>query len=128
MSAKAVALMAHYDSVSWANGAADDASGVTALVETARVLAAGIKPVRDVIFLMTDAEELGLIGAKEFFDRHPLSTKIGAVVNVEARGSRGRAIMFQTSPGNVGFTQKLGFYDSVAGQFGTDRIVGSKRC
>ena len=99
-SAKAVALMAHYDSVSWANGAADDASGVTALVETARVLAAGIKPVRDVIFLMTDAEELGLIGAKEFFDRHPLSTKIGAVVNVEARGSRGRAIMFQTSPGN----------------------------
>ncbi len=98
---KAVALMAHVDSAPWANGASDDAAGVAALVETARVLAAGPKPVRDVVFLVTDAEELGLIGAQEFFDRHPLAKRIGAVVNVEARGSRGRAFMFQTSPGNA---------------------------
>lgn len=98
--AKAVALMAHGDSVPWANGASDDAAGVAALVETARVLAAGPKPARDVVFLVTDAEEWGLIGAKEFFDRDPLAVRIGAVVNAEARGSRGRAVMFQTSPGN----------------------------
>lgn len=100
--AKAVALMAHVDSAPWANGASDDASGVAALVETARVLAAGSKPARDVVFLVTDAEELGLIGAKEFFDRDPLAKRIGAVVNVEARGSRGLAMMFQTSKGNAG--------------------------
>lgn len=99
---KAVALMAHVDSAPWANGASDDAAGVAALVETARVLAAGPKPKRDVVFLVTDAEELGLIGAQEFFDRHPLAARVGAVVNVEARGSRGRAFMFQTSPGNAG--------------------------
>lgn len=99
---KAVALMAHVDSAPWANGASDDAAGVAALLETARVLSAGPKPKRDVVFLVTDAEELGLIGAQEFFDRHPLAARIGAVVNVEARGSRGRAFMFQTSPGNAG--------------------------
>ncbi len=98
---KAVAMMAHLDSAPWANGASDDAAGVAAVVETARVLAAGSKPARDVVFLVTDAEELGLIGAQEFFDRDPLAKRIGAVVNVEARGSRGRAFMFQTSPGNA---------------------------
>jgi hypothetical protein len=97
---KAVAVMAHVDSAPWANGASDDAAGVAAVVETARVLAAGPKPARDVIFLITDAEELGLIGAQEFFDRHRLAAKIGAVVNVEARGSKGRAFMFQTSERN----------------------------
>jgi Peptidase family M28 len=99
--AKVVAVMAHYDSAPWANGASDDAAGVAAVVEAARVLSAGPKPARDVVFLVTDAEELGLIGAQEFFDRDELADRIGAVVNVEARGSRGRAFMFQTSSGNA---------------------------
>jgi Peptidase family M28 len=97
---KAVLLMAHYDSVPGANGAADNASGVAAVLETARILANGPTPARDVIFLLTDAEEVGLVGAQEFFDKHALAARVGAVVNVEARGSRGRAIMFQTSPDN----------------------------
>jgi hypothetical protein len=99
-SLKAVALMAHIDSAPWAHGAADDAAGVAVLVETARVLSSGAKPLRDVVFLVTDAEELGLVGAQEFFEYHPLAKHVGAVVNLEARGSHGRAVMFQTSPGN----------------------------
>ena len=98
---KAVGLMAHYDSVFGANGAADDGAGIASIVETARVLSKGPVPARDVVFIATDSEELGLIGAQEFFDRHPLAKRIGVVVNVEARGSRGRAIMFQTSQGNA---------------------------
>ncbi len=104
-SGKAVALMAHVDSAPWANGASDDAAGVAALLETARVMAAAPKPARNVVFLVTDAEELGLIGAQAFFDRHPLAKRVGAVVNVEARGSKGRAFMFQTSPGNAGLIE-----------------------
>jgi hypothetical protein len=99
-SKEAIALMAHYDSVPWSFGASDDAAGVSTLLETARVLSAGQRSLRDVVFLATDAEEVGLIGAQQFFDAHPLATKVGAVVNVEARGSRGRAIMFQTSEKN----------------------------
>ncbi len=98
----AVAVMAHYDSAPFSPGASDDGAGVAAILETARLLAAGPKPRRDVVFLLTDAEEVGLIGAQSFFDVHPLRSRIGAVVNVEARGSRGRATMFQTSTGNAG--------------------------
>ena len=96
----ALAVMAHYDSKPFAPGAGDDASGTSGVLEAARILSSGPKPKRDVIFLVTDAEEMGLIGAQSFFDDHPLAKRIGMVVNAEARGSRGKAFMFQTSPDN----------------------------
>ncbi len=99
--APAVAIMAHYDAVPFAGGAGDDASGTASLLETARLLAAGPQPQRDVVFLVTDGEEFGMLGAQKFFGEHPLAKHIGAVVNVEARGTAGRALMFQTSPGNA---------------------------
>lgn len=97
----AVAVMAHYDSVPFSPGASDDGAGTVALIETARVLAAGPQPARDVVFLFTEGEEFGLTGAQMFFDAHPLARRIAIVVNAEARGSRGRAMMFQTSTGNA---------------------------
>ena len=97
----AVALMAHYDAVPFAGGAGDDAAGTAGVLETARLLSAGPQPERDTVFLITDAEEVGLLGAQKFFGEHPLAARIGAVVNIEARGSAGRALMFQTSPGNA---------------------------
>ncbi len=99
--APAVALMAHYDAVPYSFGASDDGAGTAVTLDTAQVMARGPKPKRDVIFVLTDAEELGLLGATAFFRDHPLAKHIGIVVNVEARGSAGRATMFQTSPGNA---------------------------
>jgi Zn-dependent M28 family amino/carboxypeptidase len=52
------------------NGAVDNASGVAALIEIARALAAGPRLSRDVLFLATTAEEMGLLGA-EHFASHP---------------------------------------------------------
>lgn len=97
----AVALMAHYDSVWGSPGAADDATGVAVILETVRALAAGGQVPRDVIVVLTDAEELGLNGAKDFFAYNPLAGRIGAIINLEARGGGGIASMFQTSPGNA---------------------------
>ncbi len=100
--APAVAVMAHTDSVPNSPGAADDAAGVASALEIARALAAdaraGRLPARDVVFVITDAEEAGLLGARAFFDTDPLARRIGAVVNLEARGDSGRAAMFQTGP------------------------------
>lgn len=96
----AVLVMSHYDSVANSPGAADDAAGVAAALEVARALKAGPPPARDVIFLFTDAEEAGLLGAEAFFARDPLRQRVGVVVNMEARGDAGRASMFQTGPGN----------------------------
>ncbi|MEY4270238.1 MAG: hypothetical protein RLZZ58_1454 [Pseudomonadota bacterium] len=99
--APAVLVMAHYDSVPFSLGASDDGAGTVSALAAARMITAGPTPARDVIFLITDGEEMGLTGAQYFFDNHPLAKRVGIVVNAEARGSRGRAQMFQTSPGNA---------------------------
>jgi hypothetical protein len=97
---KAVLLMAHYDSAPTAPGAADDGSAVAALLETARALKAGPPLRNDVIFLLTDGEELGLLGSRAFVDEHSWAKDVGVVFNFEARGSRGPSIMFETSREN----------------------------
>lgn len=63
------------------NGAVDNASGIAALIETAGRLGQGTRPVRDVLFLATTSEEVGLVGA-EYFATHPtvpLSSIVAAI-------------------------------------------------
>ena len=97
----AVMLMAHYDSAWDSPGAADDSSGVAAILEAVRALRTDPTRRRDLVVLLTDAEELGLDGARAFFSEHPLRDRIGLIVNLEARGGGGRAMMFETGPGNA---------------------------
>lgn len=99
-SAPALALMAHYDSVPTSPGAADDATGVAVVLEVVRALKAKGTPERDVIVILTDGEEAGLLGARLFFAEHPLRKRIGLLINLESRGGGGRANMFQTGPDN----------------------------
>ena len=98
----ALLVMSHYDTVRNSPGAADDTSGVAAALEIARMLKAGPPPERDVIFLFTDGEEAGLLGADAFFSADPMARRVGAVINMEARGDAGRASMFETGPGSDG--------------------------
>src|SRR5258708_3783519 len=91
----AVALMAHYDSVPGSTGASDDAAGVATALEVVRAIKARGVPARDVVVLITDGEEAGLLGADAFFRRDPMAKHVGFVFNMEARGSAGRAQMFQ---------------------------------
>lgn len=100
--AEPVVLMAHYDSVPDSPGAADDATGVAAILEAVRAIRARGPTERTLIVLITDAEELGLDGARVFFGDYPDRARIGFVVNLEARGGGGRAMMFETGPGNAG--------------------------
>ncbi len=98
--AAAVLIMAHYDSAWGSPGAADDGAGVAAVLESVRAIQARGAPDRSLVVLLTDAEELNLDGARIFFSEHPLRERIGAVVNLEARGGGGRAMMFETGRGN----------------------------
>ncbi len=98
--AAAVLLMAHYDSVTCSPGAADDGFGSSAVVEAARAITAGAPLRRNVIVVLTDGEEAGLLGADAFVRQHPLAATIRGVVNVDSRGSGGPSAMFETSPGN----------------------------
>lgn len=97
----AVALMAHYDTVPMSAGAADDSTGVAAVLETVRAIRARGPSDRTLVVLFTDAEEIGLDGARAFWGGHPLRDRIGAVINLEARGGGGRAMMFETGRGNA---------------------------
>ncbi|WP_372786466.1 M20/M25/M40 family metallo-hydrolase [Phenylobacterium sp.] len=98
----AMALMAHYDSVPASPGAADDAAGVASALEVVRAIKAKGVPARDVIVLITDGEEAGLLGARAFYALDPMARRIGFVFNMEARGAAGRVQMFQTGDGNGG--------------------------
>jgi hypothetical protein len=97
---RAVLLVAHYDSVATAAGAADDGSGVAALLETARALRSGPPLRNDVIFLFTDGEERGLLGAQAFLRDDPWAYAVGVALNFDSPGSSSPALMYETSPGN----------------------------
>jgi len=104
---KALLLTAHYDS-SWAGpGVADDGAGVAAVLEVARMAAVRHDFQHDLIFLFSDAEEQGLIGAAAFAKEDPLFGGVQAVINLEARGAGGASIMFETGPGNRGLIRML---------------------
>lgn len=92
-----VLLMAHYDSVGAGAGAADDLAGVASALEVARLLKAGPPLAHDVLVLLDEGEEMGLLGARAFATEHPAAATVRAVVNLEARGSSGPSMMFETS-------------------------------
>lgn len=64
------------------NGADDDASGSTAVLEFARVLASGPAPDRTVIFVWFGSEEVGGFGAQHFLE-HPPVPLASIVANLE---------------------------------------------
>ena len=81
------------------NGADDDASGVVAVMEIARRLAAGPRPKRTIIFMATTGEEVGLLGAR-WYMQHPVVPESALVANLEIEmigrpdslsGGKGRA-------------------------------------
>ncbi len=105
----AAMVMAHYDSRgvrgtldpatdSRSKGAADDGYGVATMVELAR-LYAGKELTNSLWLLVTDLEEVGLFGAEKAVDNLDLSD-VNLVINLEARGVKGPAYMFETSDKN----------------------------
>ena len=103
----AVLATAHYDSRQVSKGAGDDGIGVVALLESARALRAGPRLAHDVILLITDAEELGLLGARAFVDRHPWMQDVRLALSFEMRGGGGPALMFETGQENGWVVQQF---------------------
>src|ERR1051325_3597132 len=98
---KSIVMMAHYDSVPAGPGASDDLSGVVSILETIRALKASRDASKHpIVALFTDGEEAGLLGANAFLETPALKARVGAVVNVEARGTSGPSLLFQTSAGD----------------------------
>ncbi len=104
-------FVAHYDSrysqpmpkdTVWSYGAADDGYGVGTILET---VSQALKYRQDwnqgIKVLFTDAEEVGMMGMKAIWenDREAFDN-VGFMINLEARGPWGPALLFETCPGN----------------------------
>lgn len=100
----ALILMSHYDSGLHSSlGASDAGSGVVTILEAVRAfLARGETPLNDIVILLTDGEERGLLGAEAFVGHHPWASQARLVLNLEARGSGGPSYMLmETNGGNA---------------------------
>ncbi|MGZ4808344.1 MAG: M28 family peptidase, partial [Thermoanaerobaculia bacterium] len=91
-----IMLAAHYDSVPAGPGASDDGIGVATLLEIARAIRQ--EPFKNPpVFLIDDGEEAGLLGAEGFAHDRDLLRSTAMVINVEARGTTGPSLLFETS-------------------------------
>lgn len=102
--ANALLIFSHYDSALVPSyGASDAGSGVGTILESVRAyLASGAQPKNDIIIMFTDAEEVGLDGAKLFVREHDWAKDIAFSINFEARGSGGVGNMIlETNQGNA---------------------------
>jgi Zn-dependent M28 family amino/carboxypeptidase len=91
------------------NGALDNASGISHLIEQARAFAKGPRPDRSVVFLAVTAEEKGLLGSEYYAANplYPLGKTVG-VLNTDSMGLWGPAKNFSISG-----TAKLGLLDDL---------------
>jgi Peptidase family M28 len=94
-------LVAHYDSTFGTPGAADDKAAVAAVVETVRALSTGVQLRNDVVVLLTDGEEPGLLGAAAFVAAQRNRHQTDVVLNWEATGNAGPSMLFETAPGDA---------------------------
>jgi len=106
-SGKALMVAGHYDSVATGPGAGDCGSCVAAMLETLRALKSGPSLKNDVVFLFTDGEENGLLGAIAFMKEYAGANDVGIALNLEARGTGGPSVMFETSDGNGWLIREL---------------------
>ena len=102
-----ILLTAHYDGREVSRAAGDDGSGVATILEALRALSTG-EPLRnEILILLTDAEELGLVGARAFVADHAWMDDITLVISVEMRGGGGPSIMFETGQDNGWIVRQL---------------------
>ena len=104
----ALMVTGHYDSQPNTLGAADDGVAIASMLEAARVLKELPQLKNDVIFLFSDGEESGLFGAQAFVKEHPLRDRIGLVLNLEARGSKGTSFTYEVSENNGWIMREYG--------------------
>jgi Zn-dependent M28 family amino/carboxypeptidase len=100
-SGKALLLLTHYDSnPHFYSGASDAGSGVVTILEGLRAFLLKNKTQKnDIVVLISDAQELGLLGAQAFVNTHSWTKDIGLILNFEARGSGGPSYMLMETNG-----------------------------
>lgn len=106
----ALVMTAHYDSVAWGPGAADDGSGTVVMLELARALKTLPPMKNDIVFDFTSGEERGRASAIVSM-QHAWLQNMNILLGFEGRGTYGPAYMFETSEGNYPIIKELAGID-----------------
>lgn len=106
-------LTAHYDAAPAAPGAGDAGVAVASLLESMRALAEGPQLRNDVVFLFSDGEEAGWLGAKAFIES-PLAESVAVVIAMESEPGAGPTTLQQTTPGDGWLVRQLSAADAPA--------------
>lgn len=96
-----IALVAHYDSRPESPGAADDALGVATVIEAARQLIDGGPLAHALYVLITDAEEVGLMGARGLVTDPEIAGRVRAFLNFDGTGGAGAPFLIQATGGDL---------------------------
>jgi hypothetical protein len=103
-----VLVTGHYDSHPPAPGAGDDGLSTAAMLESIRVLHASPPLGNEVLFLFTDGEELGWLGAIAFINHYPgARQEIDVVFCFDGRSGNAPLILRQTSPGDAWLVRQM---------------------
>lgn len=86
-----VTLTAHYDGVPVSYAAADDGLGIATILETLRASTAGPPLRNDLLVVITDADEIGGLGAAHFLSGDPWQGASSVVLSVDPVGVSGPA-------------------------------------
>lgn len=97
---EAIGLLSHYDSSPESPGGADDAFGVAVSLEAARLIASQPRTWTTYV-IVTDAEEVGLMGAAALVTDRDVMERLRTYINLESTGSAGPVMLFETGPGNA---------------------------
>ncbi len=95
---KTVVLCGHYDSVVEGPGAGDDGYAVASMIEAVRLLKEQNRK-HNLLLLITDGEERGLLGARFHMENNG-AKDYSVLLNYEARGNEGPGIAFEWSENN----------------------------
>lgn len=110
-----IAIVTHYDSVPFGPGAADNSTAVASNLanfeKVCKDIQKGIIPLNSIIFIFTDAEEMGLLGAEYFTKNYEEIYKISLVLNLDARGNKGKNILFQSNDKNGKIIKQYSKFD-----------------
>ncbi|TMW54766.1 hypothetical protein DOY81_000297, partial [Sarcophaga bullata] len=98
---KYVLMNSHFDSVPGSPGAGDDGSMVSVMLEVMRVISKSNGPLKHpIVFLFNGAEENPLQASHAFITQHKWAKNCKALINLDAAGSGGRELLFQSGPEN----------------------------
>ncbi|MGI6139686.1 MAG: M28 family peptidase [Candidatus Hydrogenedentales bacterium] len=105
-SSGAIVFSAHYDSVPYGPGASDDGTGCITMLETARAFMNRPPLENDLVFAFFDVEEIDGWGARGFCSE-PITDTIGIATNLDVRGTKGPALVYETSSNNGALIEEL---------------------